>query len=100
MGHSGNGRSVYVGDHSPGKTKERLPSSLGGGLEPLLYDSMSCIFAEAGKAVPGVTARQTQPTQAGTCAQPSKGRRSLYSEPGRRRSLGSKMNTKLMWSVP
>lgn len=57
MGHSGNGRRVYVGDRSPGKMKERLPSSLGGGLEPLLYDSTSCIFAEAGKAVPGVTAR-------------------------------------------
>lgn len=57
MGHSGNGRRVYVGDHSPGKGRECLPSSLGGGMEPLLYDSTSCIFAEAGKAVPGVTAR-------------------------------------------
>lgn len=40
---------LYVGDHNPGKTSERLPSALGGGMEPLLYDSISCILAEAGK---------------------------------------------------
>lgn len=55
---------LYVGDHKPGKTNERLPSLLGSGMESLLYDSISCIFAAAGKAVQGVTMRaQAQPTQ-------------------------------------
>lgn len=55
---------LYVGDHNPGKASERLPSSLGGGMEPLLHDSISCIFAEAGEAAQEVTVKaKTQPTQ-------------------------------------
>lgn len=55
-----------MGDHNPGKKNEHfcLPSSLGRGMESLVYNSVSCIFAEAVKAVQGVTVRaQTQPTQ-------------------------------------
>lgn len=47
------------------RTFPSLPSSLGGGMEPLVYDSISCFFAEAVKDVQGVTVRaQTQPAQA------------------------------------